>query len=96
MSNERKLESEKGRWFRRKTYREEASRRPIFLTLKLYPTGTVWVNVNGVRTQLSWWRVVKVRIPLLLCYQHSSLAPAPGDTEQREVTVGYLGPFCLQ
>lgn len=56
MSNERKLESEKGRWFQRKTYREEASRRPIFLTLKLYPTGIVWVKVNGMRTQISWWR----------------------------------------
>lgn len=38
------MESEKGRQFQRKTYREEASRRPTFLTLKLYTAGTGWVN----------------------------------------------------
>ena len=77
-------------------YREESSRRPIFLTLKLYPTGDAQVKVKGVKIQTSWWRGVEVRMSLLLCSQCSSMAPASGDTEKKEVTVGYLGPFCLQ
>lgn len=95
-SSENKLDSGKGRWLWREMYREEASRRPIFLTLKLYPTGTARIKVKGMKIHASWWQGVEVRMSLLLCYQCSSLAPASGDTEQREVTVGYLGPFCLQ
>lgn len=95
-SSENKLESGKGRWFWREMYREEASRRPIFRTLKLYPNGTARVKVKDMKIHTSWWRRVEVRMSLLLCYQCSSLAPASGDTEQREVTVAYLGPFCPQ
>ena len=95
-SSENKLESGKGRYFCREMYREESSRRPIFLTLKFYPTGDAQVKVKGVKIQTSWWRGVKVRMSLLLCSQCSSLDPASGDTEKKEVTVGYLGPFCLQ
>lgn len=62
----RKLESEKGRRFQEQAYREEASTRPLFLTLKLAPTGSGRAEAGGMRTEASGWCMVKVRVSLPL------------------------------
>lgn len=53
-SEETKLESEKGRVFEENLWKE-ASRRPIFLILKLYSNGDRWAKVRGTRIEVSWW-----------------------------------------
>lgn len=72
----KKTRMRKGRQFQEQAYREEASMRPLFLTLKLSPTGTGRAEAGGMRTQASGWCVVRVRMSLPLSQHLSSLGPA--------------------